>query len=260
MARQPRQESATGYYHVMMRGITGDSIFAPEADKLHFLELIRLQQSVGLVTLVAWCVMDTHVHLLVKADKGALSRAAKVINIKYAAYYNRNHMRRGPVFGGRFRSERVEDDRYLLGAVRYIHNNPVKAGLVQFASEYKWSSFREYVHSATYLDPIERTFVLDLIGHDPAKFAAFHAQTDETDYLEVRDDILRIREERAAKVLEQFCRQHGITKGADLRRHPVLFEELCRLLVQDVGLSLRRAAEYLETTHSRVYQALSERE
>ncbi|MBT9155160.1 MAG: hypothetical protein DDT37_00125 [Firmicutes bacterium] len=74
----------------------------------------------------------------------------------------------------------------------------------------------------------------------------------------MREDVLREREERAIKTIEQFCRERGIEEAADFHRHPELFRELCRALVHRVGLSLRRAAEHLETTHSRVYLALLE--
>ncbi len=69
MARQARQESSTGYYHLMMRGINGESIFGQDRGKLHFLELLQGQQEEGLLSLVAWCVMDTHAHVMVKAKK-----------------------------------------------------------------------------------------------------------------------------------------------------------------------------------------------
>jgi len=75
--------------------------------------------------LVAWCIMNSHLHTIAKAELETLSRAIKVINLRYRARYNRMHRRVGPVFGGRYRSEAIEENAYLLGALRYIHLNKV---------------------------------------------------------------------------------------------------------------------------------------
>ncbi len=260
MARQARQESSTGYYHLMMRGINGEGIFGQDRDKVHFLELFSEQQEAGFLSLAAWCIMDTHIHAIVQAKKAALAAAAKVVSIKYARHYNRTQARLGPVFCGRFRSERIEDENYLLGTVRYVHMNPVKAGLVWSPHEFQRSSFLDYMGSAKHLHPAEKSFVLGFFGGDLSKFTSFHDRADDNEYLETREDAGRERQERAVKTIEQFCREQGIEKVADFHRHPALFEKICRVLVNGLGLSLRKAAEHLETTHSRVYQALSERD
>jgi len=77
-----------------------------------------------------------------------MSKAIKVISLKFAARYNKGQQRIGPVFGGRYRSECIEDDSFLLGALRYIHLNPVKAGLTDGPATYLWSSYNEYVTEA----------------------------------------------------------------------------------------------------------------
>ena len=160
MPRQARQESATGYYHVMMRGINREFIFRYDRAKRLFLQLLTEQQTDGAFALVAWCVMDNHVHLLLKADISTLSKAVKVICLRFAAYYNGSHDRIGPVFGDRYKSENIEDDAYLLGALRYIHLNPVKARLAPSADSYAWSSYTEYLDTPRLVDKAQREFIL----------------------------------------------------------------------------------------------------
>ncbi|MBS3937003.1 MAG: transposase [Peptococcaceae bacterium] len=70
MARKPRQESSTGYYHVMLRGINRDFLFKRENEKRLFLELVKEQQDDKLLELVAWCIMDNHIHMMVKSEPG----------------------------------------------------------------------------------------------------------------------------------------------------------------------------------------------
>lgn len=258
MARQARRESGTGYYHVMMRGINREFLFKMDSNKAYFMELLGEQQANGMFELMAWCLMDNHAHMVVKANIEDMSKAIKIVSLKYAAHYNRTLKRNGPVFGDRFRSENIEDDTYLLGALRYIHLNPVKAKLVNDIAAYPWSSFREYLGQAQYVAPSQKAFVLELFAGNLKSFLSFHEQEDVIEYLEVREDVEKNREALAVAVIENFCRENGVTHAKEIQANPELFEELCRRLVQGAGLSLRKTAGYLATTHQRVHQALQE--
>jgi len=258
MARQERQESASGHYHVMLRGINREFIFEQEADKEHFMQFLTEQRAAGAFSLFAWCVMGNHAHSLLRATKDNLSRSMKVIGVKYAGYYNKTRSRSGSVFGERFRSEAVEDDAYLLGALRYIHLNPVKAKLVADESAYFWSSYREFFATPRFIDEGERATVLELCGGNGERFAAFHRQDDSDKYLETQEDREKQQEAKIYEAIEIFCRRRGVIAVADLKRHPALFTEICKELVLDVRLSLREAAKYLETSHQKVHAALQD--
>lgn len=88
--------------------------------------------------------MDNHVHLLIDDNGNDISRLVKSINISYAQYFNRTYKRCGHLFQDRFRSELIDNDGYLLEVSRYIHNNPVRAGIVKDPIEYRWSSYNTY--------------------------------------------------------------------------------------------------------------------
>lgn len=256
MSRQARHESQTGYYHVMMRGINREFLFRHDADKCYFMELVKDQQTDRLLELVAWCVMNNHVHMIVKAEKGAMSKAIKIISLKFAAHYNRVYHRIGPVFGDRFRSESIESDAYLLGALRYIHRNPVKANITQDVAGYNWSSYREYFNDVRYISEEKKAFVLGLFSNNLRSLAGFHVPEDDNEYLETREDIEKSKWELAAKLMESFCIEKGIRAAKEVTSSPEFFEEICKLLTQQGRLSLRETAKLLEVTHKMVYRSL----
>ena len=160
MPRAPRQISETGYYHVMLRGCGRQILFEDDSDREHFLNRLDDGLAAGHAVCIAWCLMDNHVHLLLLDERGELSRILHVIATSYARYFNAKTGHVGPVFQDRFKSVPVEDERQLINAVLYIHDNPSKAEIAP-ANLYPWSSYREYVETAQYIDP---TVVLDLVG------------------------------------------------------------------------------------------------
>lgn len=260
MPRQPRQESSTGYYHVMLRGINRDFFFKGDRTKEILMELLQEQQGEEQIELTAWCIMDNHVHLLLKADKASMSKALKIISLKFAAKYNRYHSRTGPVFGDRYRSESIEDETYLLGALRYIHQNPIKAGIADDISDYRWSSYHAYVSDSGGVSAKQREFMLGLFGNNQAQFRQFHDESDDTEFLEMREDVVTQRREKALFLLEQFCIEFGVESARQVHGNPDRFAELCRRITQDAKLTLRQAAELLETSHLRVFEALQNRD
>lgn len=141
MSRQARQRSFTGIYHVIQRGIDRMVIFCDDDDRRMFLNLLRLQVSESF-EVYCYCLMDNHIHLIVKSDK--LSFHIHHIASIYAIWFNHKYDRHGYLFQDRFRSEAIEEEGYLLRCFRYILENPVKAGICRKAGDYRWSSYSMY--------------------------------------------------------------------------------------------------------------------
>ena len=160
MPRVAREVSPTGYYHVMMRGSGRMLIFEDDADRSRFVDLLRDMREEHSVVLIAWCLMDNHVHLVLFDDAGELSAAIHSVATAYAAYFNLRAGRVGPVFAGRFKSVPITSESQLLAAVRYVHDNPAKAGVCP-RDQYRWSSFHEYVGEP---DVVDTGTVLDMLG------------------------------------------------------------------------------------------------
>ena len=120
-----------GYYHIYNRALDGQALFGAERDYVRCLWLIKQNARRYEVSVIAYCLMPTHYHLILRQDgKMPVSRFVQTVFNAYVQAVNKLRERRGPLFEGRFRCRAIEDDEYLLQVCRYIHLNPVKAGLV----------------------------------------------------------------------------------------------------------------------------------
>jgi REP element-mobilizing transposase RayT len=142
MPRIKRPESATGIYHVMLRGVNRGQLFENDADYLKFLSFLKEVKADSGFTLYAYCLMNNHVHLLLKTEHGSLARIFRRLGTRYAAWFNKKYDRAGHLFQDRYKSEAVEDDAYFITVLCYIYQNPVKAGLCQTGLAYRWGSRR----------------------------------------------------------------------------------------------------------------------
>ena len=150
MPRKPREHSESGVYHVMLRGINRQDIFLDEEDNLRFLETVYRYKVKSKLQVLAWCILSNHVHLLIKEGCEAIHQTIKRIAVSYTQYYRWKYNYVGHLFQDRFKSEIVESDGYLFTVTRYIHQNPIKAGVVKRMDEWKWSSCNGYYGKVTY--------------------------------------------------------------------------------------------------------------
>lgn len=161
MSRKRRRHSSTDMYHVIVRGNAKMNLFIDDSDRIRFLDTMHRYFGKTAELLHTWCLMSNHVHMLVQMPMESLSDNMKRLEISYAAYFNRKYDRVGHVFQGRFKSMPVETDEYFVSVVKYIHNNPVAAGICASCSDYKWSSYQHYLRSS---DSISRSLVIEMFG------------------------------------------------------------------------------------------------
>lgn len=138
MPRAARRKSSTNIYHIMIRGINQQNIFADEEDYEKFIDTLEKYNKKIEFEIYAYCLLDNHVHLLMKEGNEPLSNTMKRIGASYVYWYNWQYNRKGHLFQDRYKSEVVENDAYFLTVLRYIHQNPVKAGLTNKIESYKW--------------------------------------------------------------------------------------------------------------------------
>ena len=134
----------------MIRGINLQQIFKDTEVFERFLSVLERYRNECGFLIIAYCLMGNHVHLLIRTGNTGLDKIFKKIGVSYVMWFNRKYGRSGHLLYDRFRSEPVTDLYYLSAAVHYIHNNPVKAGLVSSADEYRYSSFRDYLTDIGY--------------------------------------------------------------------------------------------------------------
>ncbi|MBU2512356.1 transposase [bacterium] len=166
MARPLRIEYKDAHYHVMNRGHRGLHIFEDASDYRDFQKLLKELVDVYHVCIIAYCLMPNHYHLFVKTPLGKLSRPMRHLNGVYTQKFNRKHGLDGPLFRGRFKSIIVDRDTYYLELIRYIHRNPVRAGLESIPGKYPWSSHSAYLSQKPEDAWVEREEALSRFGRN----------------------------------------------------------------------------------------------
>lgn len=260
MPRKARQHSKTSIYHIMIRGNERKNIFLDDIDRIRFIDTLQKILRANQSKLYAYCLMDNHVHLLIAEGNDDIAVIMKKISVSYVVYFNRKYQRIGHLFHDRFRSEPVEDDNYLLGAIRYIHNNPVKAEMVKKASDYRWSSYNLYNTNAEGI--IEKETVLSMFSQITMKaaqlFEEFHEKGDDVELIEYdarNDEEKRLAEEKVAtEIIQEFMSNQNLSRN-DLMKNKDVRNELIMLLRDKGNLSIRRIAELLEINRGVVQKA-----
>ena len=162
MPRTARKLSRTNIYHVMLRGINRQTIFEDNEDRYRFMTEVRRCKELSGFRLYAFCLMSNHVHLLIETGSEPLELVFKRLGSRYAGWYNRKYDRVGHLFQDRFRSEPVETTAYFLTVLRYILQNPMRAGMEVRPGSYKWSSYLAYEKGNGQLTDIR--YASELIG------------------------------------------------------------------------------------------------
>lgn len=144
MHGEPRERSEADLYHVTTRGVGKQFIFEDDEDRDDFLTRLLTEARKGSADVVAHALVENHVHAILQVPFENLSPLMDVTLGGYARSFNQRHGRTGHVFEGRFHSQPIDDDTYLLECVRYVHQNPVRAGLPGGLA-YPWTSFPRYL-------------------------------------------------------------------------------------------------------------------
>jgi REP element-mobilizing transposase RayT len=169
----------------MNRGRRGEDLFADKDDRLIFFELLKEARGMWNLRIAAYCLMQNHYHLLLQTPDANLSRSMRHIGGIYTQRYNRKHRIDGPLFRGRYKAILVDSDSYLLGLVRYIHRNPLRAGMVKKLEGYAWSSYVGYLSKDTQWEWLHKDFVLSVLEPDRNKrkraYKKFMAEEDSED-------------------------------------------------------------------------------
>lgn len=163
MPRNARQKSRSGIYHIMLRGNNKQTIFEDSMDRKKFIKTLEHYKQISGYKIYSYCLMTNHVHLLMKEGNEPISESIKRISSCYVYWYNQKYDRCGHLFQERYKSEVVESEAYFKTVLRYIHQNPVKAGIAKNPTEYKWSSYNEYIGRSFISDTY---FALKLFSSD----------------------------------------------------------------------------------------------
>jgi putative transposase len=168
MARPLRIAFPGAFYHITSRGNERKDIFKSLADREKFLFYLESATQRYEAIIHVYCLMGNHYHLLLETPSENLSQIMRHINGAYTTYFNIKRQRSGHLFQGRFKAILVDKDEYSKELSRYIHLNPIRAGINDKVEEYRWSSYLDYVGQRNAPAWLERNFILGYFGNKPS--------------------------------------------------------------------------------------------
>ena len=251
MPRKARVRSETGVYHAMVRGINRQNIFQDREDRTMYLEKLSLVKERSSCLIYGYCLMNNHIHLLIAETVETISQVMKRLGSTYV-YCTTRSMGGWDTSFRRFRSEPIDVDTYLLTALRYIHQNPVKAGLALDCVSYPWSSYHDYINpDKTPKSLTDTALALGIIGGQE-QFAKFHEKPCADDLLDI-DDFTRASDELAEQLILRVLA--GKTTGELLNMPIPDRDKLLRELKALPGVSQRQIAQITGINRNTIQRA-----
>jgi len=233
MGRPLRIEYPGAFYHITARGNEQRDIYKSRADRDRFLGYLESASERYGAVIHVWCLMSNHYHLLIETPAGNLSQIMRHINGAYTNYFNIKRKRAGHLFQGRYKAILVDRDAYALELSRYIHLNPVRAGMSQRPEEHAWSSYRNYIGQQEAPGWLHCGEILGHFGDDEKRYRTFVeaglAQTDTSPLADVLASTILGRSEFIREVEEKSL--SGKRRSRDL---PGLRRLGCRWTVDDI--------------------------
>ena len=221
MPRFSRESINTTYFHVMTQGINKSYIFDKPEDIKYYIKIMYELIKEHNLSIIAYCIMNNHTHMLIHAEKTTeLSRYMQRLNSKYASYYNKKYNRVGYVFRDRYKSEGIYSERQYYTCIKYIYDNPVKAGICDRPEDYLYSNYRKY---PTQKIDSKYTFI----------------------------DIEETKEKEYKKVIDIYFNNKNM-KIKNLKEYNYMQEQTVKKLKDVYGLSLRKIAEELNIGREKV--------
>ena len=237
-------------YHVMVRGINSQDIFEDDEDRLFFLNVIKDCKEISRFKLYGFCLMSNHVHLLLETGEEPLGQIMKRIGSRFVYWYNWKYQRTGHLFQDRYKSETVEDQSYFLTVLRYILQNPVKAGLVKQPGNYRWSSFQAYMkQEGSFTDT---QFAIDITGSKEVLIQYLQEANDDK-VMDEEDFHQRRTDEEARKIIQSMTGCRSVSDYQRLDRE--LKKSYAKKLIGE-GLSMGQVSRLTGMSKTAVFSAV----
>lgn len=220
MPRLPRSYIKTPFLHVMTQGINKSYIFEKEEDIRQYIKIMKNLSKEQEIEIIAYCIMNNHAHILIKTeDLKELSKYMQRLNTIYGKYYNQKYNRVGYVFRDRYQSEGIYSEEHLYNCIKYIYENPVKAGICNKAEEYLYSNYKK----------IDKELKEGYV------------------FIDVKEDNQRICEE----IIEEFLIENKM-KLNEVKKDKEKLRELVIVLKREYNISLRKIAKEIKLNRETV--------
>jgi len=201
--------------------------------------------------------MGNHVHLLLAEGNEEISATMKRIGVSYVGYYNWKYNTVGHLFQDRFRSERVEQDAYIMTVIRYIHQNPVKAGLVKDLADWKWSSCTGYYGGETYPPGLlDSELILGMFSEENTSVTACFREFNETENKDKCLDNQTIKRLTDDQARAEIIKLIPLTEMVQIKSLPkTQRDEIISKVKEIEGLTQRQAARILGISPNLIFKA-----
>ena len=244
ISRIPKKDINSNFVHIMVQGINKMFIFEKDFCKKKYFELMQENSKENNVEILAYCIMGNHAHILVFAENiYNLSKTMSIVNTKFSKWYNYCNDRCGVVFRNRYRTEPIYNEKYLLNCMNYIHNNPVKAKIVNKPENYKFSSYNDYCN---YTGVYNNSILQEMFGKN-WNYKEFEKECFDLQFAEAEGDELTEEEINCliinATAYYKKMRNRSI---ADIFSDVIFLQDLIEFLKKDCKVSYLKIAKFFE--------------
>lgn len=253
MPRRARKKSQTGIYHVMLKGINRQPIFEEEEDREKFISVLRHYKQECGYAIFAYCLMDNHVHFVIREGREPLAQIMKRIGVSYVYWYNVKYKRSGHLFQDRYKSDAIEDDKYLLEVIRYIHQKPLQAEFTTAMEDYRWNSYAEYTGNCPGVT--DTSSILEMFDQNSEqarqKFIEYMSKISGSNFFS--DSTYRLSDEEGQEIAKTILEPAAISQLATMEKEQR--NELLKKLKNNERLSIRQIARLTGLTFNVVAKA-----
>jgi len=250
MSRGPRKLSRTGIYHVVIRGIDKLIIFESPKDYEKYLDLLSMYKVECNFDILAYCLMTNHVHLIIKINTIPLETIFRKLNTHYATWFNMKYQRIGHLQQERYYSEPIEDASYLLTAIRYVHQNPLKAGLENSpGTNYVWSSIHEYISGKSVICNI--SFIASITSI--SKFIQYNFEHNSDELTDINNLKIRLPDDVAKDIIKDVS---GCASSSDFQKLSTISQKQYILLLHQKGISIRQLNRLTGISRGVIYRTI----
>lgn len=249
MPRISRNNITSKYIHVITQGIKKEYIFQEDEYKQEYIKLLnKIVEEFSYTRILAYCIMDNHAHLLIYTNETKeLSKIMSRVNTSYGIFYNKKTDRVGYVFRNRYYTQEIVDERHLFNTLVYIHKNPVKAKIVEKESDYKYSSYNNYVENKVDKEIVKLIFNTTSYIN---QFYYIHKNFSDENIIEIKEDEEK-SQQKMQNIITEFCNKYDCSLDY-IKKDNYLLMILIKEVKNNCDATNKVISEYIKIGKNRI--------
>lgn len=242
MPRLARKDLETNFLHVMVQGVNKEYIFKDKKNLEMYLNMIKENAGKYNYTIIAYCMMNNHAHFLIYTENiNDLGKAMQKVNLLYVKKYNKEEGRCGVLFRNRYQTEPIYNMKYLINCIKYIHNNPVRAKMVDKCENYKYSSYKDYITNRG----IAKSKIMNEIFGEKCDYAKLFKESSDIRFIDIYDENKEAYKEYVEEGIKRF-KQKRCKEIFEILSDRNLFKELIEFLNDECRLKYVEIMNFFE--------------